>query len=417
MNVGKWHATGDTTTNGAFFDVNLQSTAGGLARAGGPCERIYCSMSFEGGMPDAQGVIRTRSRLAADGDSLVAPGTWQASISDNYYDHALIPDQLYMRTAVYSNGYLAVATPWQDRSSLPVGTSAGGLQAALLATAVPSLLQDPCVEMFPEGTNTADSSVNDQQLACLAAQQASTSWARTLAQLAKQYGPGVLTTAANQVAAGGGALPGQATLGLTDDPAYLQAVGNLIRRRVANYGFLEGPSEQVMARQVLDQCLHRNIALAQCDSIAVFSPGSDAFAAAKHDAAAIAAGYPLLLTASSRAATINRGLSSGWYNLAANRPNLCDGRDGSVQQCDEYPFFSTAEASTRSSLRPVAIADNKREETFLATSTGVAGWPHRQVSSPEGSSLSYRQSRPTAHSDRPRPPVLGVLERRHHESS
>ena len=364
MNIAKWHSTGDTTTNGAFFDIDLQSTAGGLARAGGPCERTYCSMSFEGGMPDAQGVIRTRSRLAADGDSLVAPGKWQASISDTY-DHALIPDQLYMRTAIYSDGYLAVATPWQDRSSLPVGTNAGGLQAALLASVVPSLLQDPCVELFPEGTHTADSSVNDQQLACLAAQQANTSWARTLAQLAKQYGPDVLAVAANQVSAGGGAVPSQATLDPTDDPAYLQAAGNLIRRRVTNYGFLESPSEQVLARQVLGQCLNRNVALTQCDSIAVFSPGSDAFAAAQHDAAAIAAGQPLLLTASSRAATVARGLRESWYDDSATLQAACQGRDTSVDQCDEYPFFSTAEASTSSSVRPVAKADNKREGDLL----------------------------------------------------
>ncbi|MGL5829025.1 MAG: hypothetical protein ACRC0L_05585 [Angustibacter sp.] len=233
------------------------------------------TMSFEGGLPDVNGVIRTRSRLGADGDQSIAPGRWQGRIfisggGAGGADHVGIPEQLFLRTAVYANGYLVLATPWQERSSLEFDAADGGTQVAFLAAAAAGLA-DPCLQLFPTGTHTQGSSLNDQQLACEAGRLTRASWIRTFTTIATTYGRPTLTQAVSAAAREVGlpdTAPPPTTTADHDEPDYLTTVATLLRRtRITGYGYptQEDAPSQAAARasHPLDRRLHPQLGRAQ----------------------------------------------------------------------------------------------------------------------------------------------------------
>ena len=116
----------------------------------------------------------------------------------------------------------------------------------------------------------------------------------------------------------------------------------------------------------------------QCQSMPIFAPGQDVAEPAAHDSLAIQEGQPNVLTAQT-SDEASQHLSRGWYDLTANqppnRPNACftEGARDDGLDCDEYPFYSTAQSSTQSSLKLTNASENRREGAFLAAFYSACG--------------------------------------------
>jgi hypothetical protein len=108
--------------------------------------------------------------------------------------------------------------------------------------------------------------------------------------------------------------------------------------------------------------------LEDCENLAIYSPGQDVPAAEQHDFDAIGAGQsPVLhyMNATDKAA---RGTSSGWYTAVQyNNCGLGSTPAAPNTECDEYPFFSTAEGGPGASLRQINADDNGRQGNQLKT--------------------------------------------------
>lgn len=96
-----------------------------------------------------------------------------------------------------------------------------------------------------------------------------------------------------------------------------------------------------------------------CQSLPLYFPGSDNPETTNHDAAAIATNPAWVqLTYVSQPDRISSGLSRDW---ARSQPE-CAGQTplGSGKQCDEYPFFASAQSGPGASLEVVDRNDNSR---------------------------------------------------------
>lgn len=370
MNVSEWENTGESAgTNAGYVDYNMSADAGGLARAAGPCETQICSLVFQGGMPDINGVIRPTSRFGSDGDNIMMPGTWNGRIT-NGGDHVGVIDQPYVRAAILVNGETMLTTDWQARSSLPVDIGNGGVDAAFVGAGIPlaaSLIHNPCVELAPTQPHTNPSSVSDPAYECLAAEQAGQTWVRAFAAMAKKWGTPAVAAAAATVAGGLG-VPRHGTpqADPQERPDFLRSVGNLIRRqRVKTPAFNSSTDDWSLARNVIKQCLKMYGSTSGCDRYAIWSPGEDVDEVAAHDLMAITTGHSPLLTYASSAEKGDgpNGLPRKWYKLAANTPNNCTETlyEGDVLNCDEYPYYASEESDIHADLKLLDAFKNQSE--------------------------------------------------------
>ncbi|MFV0457151.1 MAG: hypothetical protein ACK5MT_00025, partial [Actinomycetales bacterium] len=353
MNIDRWDYTGDDSTNGSYYAVTLHATATGLGQAG-TCAATYCKLVIEGGLPDEDNTIRRISQIATDRNALGYPGTWTitADIAENA-DHTLVPAQTHLRATVYANGTAITTTGWQARPGI-VGLPYA--EALALAAMSPSIIAasnthggDPCVELLPGGTHTAESSLSDQQIACKKLLQSGKTLPQTIAHLIESFGPGVLAMVAASLAIPlPNALPATDS---SDDPAQLARITTFLDQRVRNITgeYDRALDDRQAARLYLQQCQDLAAKITglyqrpgQCDDQPVFAPGIDVWEAAVHDQEAILAGWPIEL---------HYGPSKGqWYTQVAFRDdpsNQCykggDKQFGLLlgKDCDEYPFNST----------------------------------------------------------------------------
>ena len=395
LTVGKWDFTGETGTGSGYFDVDIRGVAEGLARAGGPCETSWCSISFEGGLPDTQGIIRARSRLTADQSSSVPPGTWRASITriDN---HTMVPDQLYLRVGVYQDGYLVLATPWQERSSVALAGPDGGYEAAFLASAAPALLaqstHDPCIETFgsAEAPRTQNSSLNDWQWACETERAAGKTRWQQFAEVGKRYGKRAVVVGGATAATllGIQAPAGEPVTALQDDPEFLRRVDRLLRRLSYRTATQELADRQLdrrkVATTVTERCYQRGLVAGQadCDSIAIWIPGDDVSQVAGHALDAIAGGQPFLLSYASEVERNAVGIRRSWLN-AVQYHDVCPDPRPSGRHCDEYPYFSTTRSGPGASLRLVDDSQNTSEGAMRRSFWTACGINSAPVGTPD----------------------------------
>jgi hypothetical protein len=116
-----------------------------------------------------------------------------------------------------------------------------------------------------------------------------------------------------------------------------------------------------------------------CLELAIFSPGLDVRKAAEHDIEAIAAGQPAVLHYKSQADK-NSGafpLPPGWYTRVAYKYEcgaLADGYlPGGATNCDEYPYYTTAEGGPGASLKNVRYDHNQLEGSMLGQFVDACG--------------------------------------------
>jgi hypothetical protein len=139
--------------------------------------------------------------------------------------------------------------------------------------------------------------------------------------------------------------------------------GRLDRAGTAkNYGFTTLTDPEATARAVLTRCIglmmQAGLPWSNCETKAIFSPGSDVPEPAAHDLDAEAA-HPAEWTILRWANTAEKkadGETKGWYGTAAytdacpfpHPPNT----QGLPQNCDEYPFFASDQGGDRPKATP-----------------------------------------------------------------
>jgi|GEM_PF-6640730 len=389
------HGAGDSPTGSAgIVDVNVVATATGLGD-GAPCAYSACVLRFEGGMPDTNNVIRRTSLPFPGAAEFVLSGQTEASIAASGDNHS-VPDQLYMRAALYgvdSSGsqILLADSPWTVASSFAVQGKTN-VEAIAGSLAVIALLggnmHDLCVEAFPEGSRINGTSLTDLQVACLELQNRAPA-ATPVRAVADLGGVPIwlpIIGLAVAVLAATVGIPllhqGEPPTGdPIEDPELLNRINDFLGRRPVEsnspdyYLQVSDSQRRAVAQMVVTQC--QSLATAQafseteCWDLPIFMPGSDAFFASAHDAAAIASGKPALIHY-----TPDGAASGGWYyNMAAAKPNNCSiasAAEKAGRECDEYPFRSAQEGGpgndpplTNASLRLVNRGDNGREGTSL----------------------------------------------------
>lgn len=126
-------------------------------------------------------------------------------------------------------------------------------------------------------------------------------------------------------------------------------------------GFVYGDTDPyVAARKVAATCVALGVQDECDDDIPIFAPGDNVREAAQHDLDAITLINPTWVQLTY---TTSPPLASGWYSETA--PCVTGSYNGLTHDCDEYPFRSTVQASTWSSLRVIDWADNQNEGTYL----------------------------------------------------
>lgn len=121
---------------------------------------------------------------------------------------------------------------------------------------------------------------------------------------------------------------------------------------------------KVLAETCLKTVDKGGYALSECDSAPIFMPGSDVSEAAIHD--------ELAIEAESKWVKLNYESAAAKEGNGEKRANISPGCEGSKEvgeQCDEYPFFATAQGGSTHfpSLEWVDGEDNVREGNRYAT--------------------------------------------------
>jgi len=179
------------------------------------------------------------------------------------------------------------------------------------------------------------------------------------------------------------------------DPKRIRAPYNEPERRQE---LLATCREQVAAANVVAQALADGIVLPEdpCSIMGVFFAGAAHISrgtthrdATAHIAAAQSDGpwQWTLVNAVSSPTRRNQMTAAGigtpreWYTRAAFRPNACDGINSLVFDCDEFPFFTTAQSGPlaangirTASLHPVPITDNRGLGGTWGTYARQCGW-------------------------------------------
>jgi hypothetical protein len=381
LDINNWHYNGDDATGqSGIVDYDLSANVTGTGD-GGPCAASGCRVVIEGGMPDENNIIHKTAPLVTD-----PYGIWGSEppfATTKTASNASVPDQLYIRAAVYAPGDTLVAdSAWHVASSLPLQdpqliAEAGPLLAGAYA-ALPALqslaggeLSSACLAMFPTGTRVNGSTVNDEQLSCmtLIGRLALATGARILAELIINFSLPTIKTVL-------GITIGLVLKALTppspdpdEDPAWLQRIERFRTRGVAVWGTNDEATQKQYAKTVLRQCIEQAQERGQqdqCDTIPIFAPGIDMPEIAAHDSDAIAQNPQLDLLNY----TTTPPVSSGWYSTWRGTPNECFGKpapyDTNKLSCDEYPFRSTVQAGPpTASLRPVSIGNHTTQSSWL----------------------------------------------------
>lgn len=95
-----------------------------------------------------------------------------------------------------------------------------------------------------------------------------------------------------------------------------------------------------------------------CQSLPLYFPGSDNPDITQHDHDAIATNPAWAqLTYVSQTDRAASGLSRGWY---AGRPECAGATTANGTDCDEYPFYSSAQSGPGASLKPLNLTQNRR---------------------------------------------------------
>jgi hypothetical protein len=153
---------------------------------------------------------------------------------------------------------------------------------------------------------------------------------------------------------------GDAISGKSSPTSQDRLVDNLLSRPAAKvFRLVDRKTQAAYAIAAAAACLASH-ALDECETNALWIPGDDVEDVANHDLDAITAGYPAILTyvtGSIRAETLPRH----WYTSASYGDGLCAGTAPTSQDCDEYPYYSSAQSSTSGSLRYVDSGQNRSE--------------------------------------------------------
>jgi hypothetical protein len=245
------------------------------------------------------------------------------------------------------------------------GLDTEALAASLLAIA-PSQLCDGLA--FVPGTHNLGSSLTDQYIACTRAAQAagatsrsvllavrSSGGAAALSALAIYYvGAGTAPASVPTWATGPNSAPTTAPQPPTALPDFwrVDAVASAIV--TANAGALSMTAARTIANQCLARASYAGLdANSKCKSTPMFVTGQDGTTdeATDHDAEAIAS-YPAWVRLDYRPGAENPSYS-GWQRTQPE----CVSEAG--KQCDEYPFFASAQGGGQAAPRPHLKMINK----------------------------------------------------------
>jgi hypothetical protein len=367
-------------TGGVMWDVSIG--ADNFYLLDGICPSLAfqsCSYDVEGKRPDGSTVWLRSGYVATDPLAIQVQGGVAGSISAIRASLGGAGGNLYSSWIPVSN--------WVED-----GRDLATAELAFVASVSRLGAQGACTQLalYP-GTHEAQSSVNDQSLACTAAVQAGMTAPQVFRALLQQFGH-VIASMVN-VAEVVGQPPTSTTSGVTwewptwpynspgseTEPAPARPsvappvldptweailTESLIKRgMITTYGFDSVPIRQ-HAEQVARQCIFVAVLTGiddqRCLDTNIFVPGSDVLEASQHDWDAILAGRPALLsyrTGQERAAA---GFAPRWY--------VSQGCEGSASAtpptaCDEYPFYSSEQGGTSAtaSLRIINLMHNSRE--------------------------------------------------------
>ena len=179
---------------------------------------------------------------------------------------------------------------------------------------------------------------------------------------------------------------GAAIAGQTSPSAVDEVTGKLLTRApIETNAFVALADKPATMRLIASQCLQRvglpssaspqpgqspivPLSKDKCESMPIFAPGLiDIKEASEHDADAIASGQPAVLHFVS-SADKNSGpysLPSSW-TTRVEYANCGPGKVPGETQCDEYPYYSTAEGGPGASLRNIRKEDNSKEGGLLS---------------------------------------------------
>ncbi|WAC50303.1 NucA/NucB deoxyribonuclease domain-containing protein [Frigoribacterium sp. SL97] len=315
-------------------------------------------------------------------------GSWKATARDVRGG----AEYSYSSNSVFNGGSAASVHVSAQQPTDPVGPAgltvhhlSDGVDAEALAAALagvaPSAICDGL--LFVKGTHQSGSSVSDQYLACSQTARVTGATARSVLLAVRSAGGDAALSAVGLYYVGAGTAPAAA-------PAWTQQVnpappsGPTLPSRLPDFWRVGAVASALLstnpalspsyAETVATQCLARMAAAgldaySDCKSDRMFVVGQDGTTdeATDHDADAITS-YPAWVQLDYRPAAENTS-PRGWY---ASQPE-CSSITG--QQCDEFPFFASAQggrdASPRPSLRMINAAHNQQEgynyNSFLAT--------------------------------------------------
>ncbi|MEO6116794.1 MAG: NucA/NucB deoxyribonuclease domain-containing protein, partial [Pseudolysinimonas sp.] len=156
-----------------------------------------------------------------------------------------------------------------------------------------------------------------------------------------------------------------------DKLTYARAIAVACLALVGKPVLAEGqPGELPIVELGQEACLHGRI----------YAPGSDVKDARDHDLDAILGGQPSVLhyvSGTDKAAGIDgvvAGVPAGWYNRVLYQE--CGGSANFGDpgtECDEYPYYTSAEGGPGASLRTISEVDNGKEGTQLSRFYSVCG--------------------------------------------
>jgi len=185
----------------------------------------------------------------------------------------------------------------------------------------------------------------------------------------------------------------------------LVARGPIKSSQWSTFADLEPAAQRQAARTVAKECERASkvpgsgVGKRDCIDRPIFAPGSDVATATQHDAEALA-GNPewFLLHYQSEVENASVGKTRPLYSLETN---CSAGRVIGVTECDEYPWFATAESSTSSSFRQIPKEDNWREGNLYQGFVYVCGLASGTMGSEDREFLVIPLVGPSA------PPTLG----------
>jgi hypothetical protein len=271
-----------------------------------------------------------------------------------------------------------------------------------------------CVAALPIGPHTQNTSTNDYQNACLAAVASGKTGAQIFKLLLTSFGDNLVNSFLVWANYGSGTQqptttnpsdwdwtgyepslppgtppPSNPAPRPIESPPPLDPIyeNNVLAAMMASGKIWGGEFTQAQkleqAREVLRACVKQAVMGAghseeDCETMPIFSPGSNVLEAASHDFDAIL-GEPQwsVLVFRTAAEKLGAGVGHTWKN---SEP-VCQANTDSAKQCDEYPFYSSLEGGPGASLRVIDGVQNGLEGTYYGAFAQICGL--RNVSLPD----------------------------------